>query len=118
MATPENPDPDIWTNIWLGLAAAISWVLGRYVFIKERPQAPPATAVDKNATLVGIGAAFGDRLQMDELTAQVKRIADILDDKNQEKLVDGMDEIKQALEQLKKVEEGQKFSRRRTGNEE
>ena len=74
-------------------------IMGLVGYLKKRPE--PAEA---NPVLASVGLELGNRMQMDELIKSVDRIGDILEDKKQAGIKEGLKEI---LERMDEMEEQQ-----------
>lgn len=84
--------PELLGTGFVGLVVILGAV-GQYLRSRQAPPAlPPAIA--------SIGADLGNREQMERLIAEVKRIADVLDDKNAAGINERLDALAEHVERL------------------
>ncbi|WFR98731.1 hypothetical protein [Rhizobium tumorigenes] len=72
-------------------------IMGLVGYLKKRPEHAEA-----NPVLASVGLELGNRMQMDELIKSVDRIGDILEDKKQVGIKEGLKEILERMDEMEK----------------
>ena len=75
-------------------------IMGLVGYLKKRPEHAEA-----NPVLASVGLELGNRMQMDELIKAVDRIGDILEDKKQAGIKEGLKEILERMDEMEEQQE-------------